>query len=187
MYHDATIMLCGLGGAVFAATVVTRRDAVAVVGGFLVAAFWWQPGPAWTGGIVALAAALYIARPNVEWATAACGGLLGGLWGLQLQGEGVPAPVAWLLGAAVPSVAAVLAVRRAGFAPVVLREDAAAAMGAFGLLVAMGPAVSAGWGSAAVINLEPGSGVRPGLDLSLLVLGAAVLAGGGAHALWRRG
>ncbi len=180
-------MLCGLGAAIFAATVVTRRDAVALIGGFLVAAFWWQPGPAWTGGIVTLAAALSIARPNVEWATAACGGLLGGLWGLHLQVEGVPAPVAWLLGAAVPSVAAALAARRAGFAPAGLREDVVAAVGAFGLVVAMGPAVSAGWGSATAMNLEPGSGVRPGLDVSLLVLGVVLLAGGGAHALWRRG
>ena len=99
----------------------------------------------------------------------------------------MPAPVAWLLGAGVPLVAAALAARRAGFAPASLREDAVAAVGAFGLLVARGPAGTAGWGAAAVMNLEPGSGVRPGLDVSALVLGAAMLAGGGAHALWRRG
>lgn len=180
-------MLCGLGAAIFAATAVNRRDVVVLTAGFLVAALWWQPGPAWTGGLVTLVAALHVARPNVAWATAACGGLLAGLWAPALQSEGVPAPVAWLLGAGVPLVAAALAVRRAGFAPASLREDAVAAVGAFGLLVAMGPAVSAGWGSAAAMNLEPGSGVRPGLDVSALVLGAAMLAGGGAHALWRRG
>ena len=179
-------MLCGLGAATFATAAVGRWYGVALVPlGFAVAAFWLRPDPVWIGGLVALVAALQLVWPDRAALTAVSAGVLAGLWGVVLQGAGLPVLPALMLAASVPAVSMVLARRRKAFAPAALREEACLGVGLLGLTVAMGPAMTAGWGSAAALNLEPGSGHV--MEAWVLFVGGGSVAFGGIYTLWRRG
>lgn len=186
MLLHALGMLCSLGAATFATTAVGRWYAVALLPvGFAVAAFWLRPDPVWTGGLVALVAALQIVWPDRAAVTAVSAGVLAGLWGVVLQDTGLALLPALMLAASVPAASMFLARRHKGFAPAALREEACLGVGVLGLTVAMGPAVTAGWGSAVVLNLEPGSGHV--METWVLFAGGGPVALGGIYTLWRRG
>ena len=182
-------MLCALGSATFA-TAAAGRWSVGSLGamllGFVVAAAWLQPDPVWTGSLGVLVAGFHIFRPGARVVTAAAAGVLAGLWSGLLQGQGVPVAPALMLAGSVPGVTAWLAAWRTDFAPPELTEDAMLGVCALGLVVAVAPDIAAGWRSAAMLNLEPGGGVRGIIEVWVLVLSAGAVALGGAHALWRR-
>ena len=104
----------------------------------------------------------------------------------MLSSQGFPTLAAWTLGAGLILAAAWLAARRPDFAPTVLREEALLAICGLSLLVATGPTISAGWGSARVMNLDPAGGVHQALGLWVFALGGASIAVGGWHSLRRR-
>ena len=180
-------MVCGLGAATLATSVNGRRDMVALVAGFVFATIWLRPEPMWIGVMVALVAVLGLGWSRFGPPSAAVAGVLAGLWGHVLESYGLPGWSAIPLAAAVPGAALVLAHRSPRFAPRALREDALLSICALGLVVAAVPALSMGWRSAAAMNLEPGSGVRPSMGLWVTVGLVAVVSLGGLHTLWRRG
>ena len=178
-------LLCALGAATFATTIDSRRAIAAVVVGFL-AGLWLAPAPEWTGTVVALVAALHLARPGLEIPPAAFSGLLAGLWSTILHGAGTPLAIAVALAAAVPGASAWMSRHRSDFAPVRLREEALLLVGGLGLTVAVASDVAEGWRSARVLNLEPGGGAGGGIAGWVLAVGGAAAMAGGAHTLWRR-
>ena len=163
---------------------------VALVAGFVVATIWLRPEPVWIGGIVALVAVLSLGLPGlgpVRVLSAVVAGALAGLWVHVLQSYGLPGWSAVPLAAAVPGTVVVLAHRSRRFAPLGLREDALLTICVLGLVVAASPALSTGWRSAVVMNLEPGSGVQSTTGLWVPLGLGAVVSLGGLHTLWRRG
>ena len=107
-------LLCGLAAAVFATVVRDRYGALALAAGFLVGIAWLQPGPGWTGAVVAAAAGLLLVRPGETLASLAASlvaGLAGGLWSRVLGGYGLPLWLACLLVSGVIAFAAVSAAR----------------------------------------------------------------------------
>ena len=180
-------MVCGLGAATLATSVTGRRDMVALITGFVVATIWLRPDPLWVGAMVALVAALGLARSRSGPLGAVAAGALAGLWVHVLQSYGWPGWGAIPLAAAVPGAAVVLALRSPRFAPPVLREDALLAVCVLGVVVAAAPALSSGWRSAAALNLEPGGGIGPAPGLWMTLGLAAVVSLGGLYSLWRRG
>ena len=186
MLLHALGLLAALGAATFATSATGRWSRWALPVGFVVAARWLQPDPVWTGGCVALAAAARLANPRLGPLTAVTAGILAGLWSSVLRSQGLPLVPALGLAAAVPAVSAWMTARRAGFAPRALKEEGAAWMCVLGLLVAVGPDVAAGWRSAIVLNLEPGSGTSAVFEVWVVVLSALSVIVGGVFTLWRR-
>jgi hypothetical protein len=180
-------LLCVLSAAVFAAG-ATRRwyDIVAMPVGFAVAALWLPPDPALAGGLVALVSLSQLLRPGWRTASVVGAGVLAGLWAAWLRGLGWPTFPAVVVSAAVPGVSAWLSLRRPSFAPAQIREEALCAMGALGLVVAVGPIVTVGWSSAVALNLPSNDVSATGPAPWLLVVGASVALLGGMHSLWRR-
>ena len=181
-------LLCALAAATFAATPIgAHRGRIwpAVAAGFVGAAVWLQPDPTSVGLLVAVVAGVQLVRPRRGWLLIASG-LVAGLWASLLGSQGFPTIAAWLVAAGLIVATAWLAARREGFAPTILREEALLAMCGLGIVVATGPTISAGWGSAGVMNLEPAGGVRQALGLWVIMLGGASIALGGWHSLRRR-
>jgi hypothetical protein len=86
---------------------------------------------------------------------------------------------------AVPALAAWL-VRRPGFAPPALLEEALLLVGGFGLLVAVGGEVAAGWQSAGALAASP-LAASPATDskwLAAVTIGFVIA--GGLYSLWKR-
>ena len=192
LFH-ALALLCALGSVAFA-TVATGRWYV-VSGlpvGFVVAIVWigpeQQPDPAWLGGTVALVtgAALAWSGLLMRALTGIAGGALAGVWGGLLQKQGLPAAPALVLAASLPSAAVFLTARRPTFATNSLKEEALLAMCGLGLVVAVGPTVSAGWGSAGALNLDPGGGVRQVVETWVMLMSGVSIVLGGWHSLRRR-
>lgn len=183
-------LLCGLAAAAFATVVRGRYGALAVAAGFLIGIAWLQPGPGWTGAVVAATAGLLLVRPGgtlVSLAASLVAGLAGGLWSRVLGVYGLPLWLACLPAFVVIAFAAVSSSRNPRFAAPSVREDALAALGVLGLAIAAAPGVAAGWRAARAMNLAAGDIVRPGVHPGVVLGFAAVVALGGLHTLWRRG
>ncbi len=188
MLVHALGLLCALAAATFAAAPIGAHQGriwPAVVAGFIGAAVWLRPEPASVGLLVAVVAGVQLIWPRRGWPLMASG-LVAGLWASLLSSQGFPTLAAWIVAASLVVATAWLAARRQGFAPTILREEALLAMCGLGIVVATGPTISAGWGSAGVMNLEPAGGVRQALGLWVFMLGGASIALGGWHSLRRR-
>lgn len=190
MLLHAVGLLCGLAAAVFAALVRDRHGVLTLAAGFLTGIVWLQPGAGWTGAVVAATAGLSLVRPEGTPAVLAAplvAGLAGGLWSRVLVGYGLPLWLACPLAFGVIAFAAVSSARDPRFAAPSVREDALAALGVLGVVVAAAPGVAAGWRSAGAMNLAAGDMVRPGVHPGVLLGLASVVALGGLHTLRRRG
>jgi hypothetical protein len=190
LFFHSLAMLCSLASVAFATVDTRARGCVALALGFVLAAIGVGagrlPDPVWVGSVVACLGAVGLARPG--WATvlAACGGALAGIWMSMLQFGGVPLPLAVVVAATPPALAAFFSCRRPGFAPAALREEALLVVLVLGVAVAAAPGVAAGWQSAVTLNLqqkEVASEAVPAWTL-LLTLGAATF--GGLYTVWMR-
>ena len=179
-------MLCALGSATFATAAVRSSSLVVALTSFTVAAIWFSPLPTVTELCVVLAAAMLLVWPKWWFPASALAGGLAGLWVSVLQAQGIPAVGAFGIALSIPAVSVWMTRTRKTFAPKVMQEEALLAMGGFGLILAMGPDVLAGWQTANAMNLDPGSGREGFMEdwLVLLTVGAGL--GGGLHALRRR-
>ena len=190
MLLHAVGLLCALAASVFATAARGRHGALTLATGFLIGSAWLQPGPGWTGAVVAATAGLALVRPEGALASRAAplvAGLAGGLWSRVLGGYGLPLWLACLLATGVIAVAAVFSARDPRFAAPAVREDALAALGVLGLGVAAAPGVAAGWRAAQGMNLAVEDLVRPSVHPGVSLGLAAVVALGGLHTLRRRG
>ena len=185
-------MLCGLGTATLATAAAGNRKAMAALGlGFLISIVALGTDrildPSLIGLVVAVIAAVQLARPGMEVLTSACAGALAGLWFSLLQLQDVPLVGALVLAVVVPGVSVFMASRRSGFAPLALGEEALLWVIVLALIVAMGPGFFSGWESAGVINLDYEAGM--GTEMAtwvLVVTGGSVVAGGVYSLVWRR-
>ena len=94
-------LLCALAAAVFATVARDRYGALTLAAGFLIGSAWLQPGPGWTGAVVAATAGLSLVRPGGAPAARIAplvAGLVGGLWSRVLGGYGLPVWLAWSAG-----------------------------------------------------------------------------------------
>ena len=190
MLLHAVGLLYALAAAVFATVARDRYGALTLAAGFLIGSAWLQPGPGWTGAVVAATAGLALVRPKGVLASRAAplvAGLAGGLWSSVLGGYGLPLWLACLLAIGVIVVAAFFSARDPRFAALSVREDALAALGVLGLGVAAAPGVAAGWRAAQGMNLAVDDMVRPSVHPGVVLGVAAVVALGGLHTLRRRG
>lgn len=202
IFH-ALWMLCALGAAVFAAekgvvplfrgwpTGKRGTTPFSLAVGFLPAALYVRPDRlpdvGWTGGVVALTAALALIRPRYGALTAACGGMLAAFWAALLEFEGLPRPAALGVATTLPAISSYLAARHPAFAPRVLREEALLAVFALAVVVAMAPTVSEGWRAALALNLVDQGGSTHIVPAWTIGLAAGSVALGGLYSLWRRG
>ena len=190
MLLHAVGLLCGLAAAVFAVSVRDRYGALTLAAGFLMGVAWLQPGPGWTGAVIAATAGLALVRPGGAAASLAAplvAGLAGGLWSRLLGGYGLPLWLTCLLVAGVIAVASLSSARDPRFATPSVREDALAALGVLALAVAAAPGVAAGWRAARAMNLAAGETVRAGVHPGVVVALSAAVALGCLHTLRRRG
>jgi len=185
-------MLCALGVVVHAATAARRaRDLSALAAGFVVAAMIASPqrlpDPAWVGVVSAGAAVVVLFRPRYAMASAAWGGVLGGMLTAMTEVQGLH-PIA--AGAAVAVLAvtpAWLARVRSSFAPDLLREDALLGLCLFGLVVAILPGVTDGWQAAANLTIQPATpGPTTPIPTWTLALVGTAMALGAVYSLWSR-
>lgn len=189
MLIHALGLLCALAAATFASVPIGSdpgRVWFAAAAGFVGASVWLRPEPTSVGLLIAVIAGVQLVWPKHGWLMVAASGLVAGLWASLLSTQGLPGPPAWLLAGSLPLASAWLAARRPQFAPTALREEALLAVCGLGAMVATGPTVAAGWGSASALNVEPAGGVRQALGLWVVLLGAASIALGGWHSLRRR-
>ena len=141
MSFYALALLCPFVATTFAAVVQGKwsvSSRLIVVCSFPLGALWLRPEPAWVGVLVAVAAGLQLAWPQLPWLAVAVGGLTAGLWGGILTSQGLVMPLAWMGAASFPVASAVLSARRPEFAPAALKEEALLAALALGVLVATG-------------------------------------------------
>lgn len=188
MLLHALGLLCALAAATFAAVPIGSypgRIWPAAAAGFVGASVWLRPEPTLVGLLIAVVAGVQLVWPKRGWLLIASG-LVAGLWASLLSSQGLPTLPAWILAAGLTLASARLTVRRPEFAPTALREEALLAVCGLGIVVATTPTISAGWGSAGVMNLDPAGGVRQALGLWVFVLGGASIALGGWHSLRRR-
>ena len=184
-------MLCALGTVVWAAAALDVARRAAFAAGFATAALLtsgsYLPDAVWTGGVAAMAAALYLFKPQLRVASVVIGGALGGSWTALLEAQGLPVPLALVAAAAVVLVSIWLSQSRPWFAPEVMREEGLLAIGVLGLAVAVMPGVLDGWQAAR--NLSGAServsnpAVIPMWTVAL-VLGSLSL--GGLYSVWSR-
>jgi len=186
--------VCGLGTAILAAVVPFSRIAAAVSAVAFVAGVWWgqQPGAPTTAAI-GLAAGLMavwqlVRSPRPVYA-AGIAGLLAGLWTAVMTGQGVPLLAAIPLAAALPIASARLRVRRPGFAPPAMREEALLMLAAVGVFAAALPGILDGWHAA--VNLSVKSGPSPAATDAIIpawtiAVGSAALVSGGFFSIWSR-
>ena len=188
MLIHALGLLCALAAVTFAAVPIGSypvRVWLAAAVGFVGAAVWLRPEPTSIGLLIVVVAGVQLVWPRRGWVLMASG-LAAGLWASLLGSQGLPTLAAWVLAAGLPLASARLTARRPEFAPTVLREEALLAVCALGMVVAAGPTVAAGWGSASVLNLESAGVVRRALGVWVVLLGGASIALGGWHSLRRR-
>ena len=139
MLLHAVGLLSGLAATVFAVSVRDRYGALTLAAGLLMGVARLQPGPGWTGAVVATTAGLALVRPGGTAASLAAplvAGLAGGLWSRVLSGYGLPLWLTGLLASGVIAVAAVSSARDPRFAAPSVPEDALAALGVLGVAVA---------------------------------------------------
>lgn len=192
LLFTALLMIGALGAAVFAATANVKREALGTLAlGFVLATIFIRPevlpDPRWTGCIVAGVAVLHIFRPHLRWPALLCGGALAGFWSALLQIQGLGRGPSLAIAAAIPAVAAGLALWRRDFAPESLREEAMLVMVVLGLMVAMIPEISEGWRSALALNrADENAQANQVMSGWVLVLSAASVVLGGLYSLLRR-
>jgi len=179
-------ILCGLACVVFATVASDRRPSlVAMTLSFAVTALWigLQPAdPAWASLLVVGVGALGLARPQQRIAMAVGAGTLGAMWAWLMSAQGTPSVLAFLIAASVLAIA-VVAGRRPGFAAPSVREEALLLVCCFGLALALGPELVAGWQSAAALNAS--SVPSRAMEGWVLLVGASSIAAGGLTALVR--
>lgn len=184
-------MLCALGVTVFAAVAARRGiDLAGLAAGLIVGSvgqlFGWTADIVLAGGLAAAVAAGFLFRPRWSPFLAAGGGVLAGVWMNLLRAQGVPLPAGLAIVFGVMTLSVVLARRRPGFAPEVLREEALLTILLFGTAVAMLPSVLDGWSAAANLTGTPASDAEAAIPVWALALVGVSLTGGAAHALWSR-
>jgi hypothetical protein len=183
-------ILAALAATVFLAVAVRDwRSIAGAAGGFLASVIWIKPDrlpdPVWVGGLAALAAALQLFHPGYSLASAILGGALAGLCGPLLQVFEFPALLSILLASALAVSVAWLSIRRPGFAPKPLCEEALLVICGLGILTAAAPVVSDGWQSAVALNREGLSGAQNAMPVWVLAVSSAAAAAGGMYTLWR--
>lgn len=183
-------LVCGLAAVALAPRTLDRIGLGAMLGGFVVALLAVSaerfPQPSSIGALAALACAYALFKPQATRILAIAAGGFGGLWVSVLAGQGLPFLAALLPTIAVLAASVALAARRADFAPACLREEAWLIVGAFGLLLALGPAVVEGWRSAGALAGAPLE-AEPGVQsLWLPAFVAGCLAVGGLYSVWKR-
>lgn len=190
VWLQALGLVCGLGAAVFSADAAKRRLDVAIAllafaGTMAWSGFGRVPSFGMVGLVAAAAAAARIFRPGWPGVSGAVAGFLAAVWISLLDNQGIGPGIAVAMGAGVPAAAAVLARRRSRFAPETLVEDAVLAVGGLALIVAAGPTIADGLGTAGAINLPYNSraGTLPALFVVMTALAAAA---GGGYTLWWR-
>jgi hypothetical protein len=186
------LMLCGLGAVTLT---VTARQRLEVGGALLVSILIVGaripverlPDARWIGCVVAGVAVVLVFRPTVRWLGPLCGGAIAGLLGGLLEAQGVAFSIAAPAAVLFPAASAYCSLRKPGFAPDDLRQEAILATAALGLTVAVIPEVTAGWQSALALNREQENGGPNQIIANwVLVLSAASLALGGLFSLLRR-
>jgi len=190
MWMQALGLVCGLGAAVFAVAAARRRsDFLTAFLALLLTLAWTGfarvPAFGTVGLVVALGAAARIFRPTWPGISGLLTGFLAAVWIVLLDNQGFGVGAAALMGLGVPLVAAVLARTRPRFAPEPLLEDALLAVGALALVVAAGPTIADGLGTARAINLPYAS--RTGtLSTMLFAMTGTSAVAGGLYTLWWR-
>lgn len=184
-------IVCGLAVTAFAALEPRRlRSGVAFAAGLVVAAVAIGPSrvpdPVWGATFAAAGAAVALCRPRAAWAALACGGVIAAVWASVLAAQGLPLLVAYGLVAVVAAASAGFAARRPSFAPTALREEALVLVAALAVLVAVSPAIGAGWTSAAALHGSTLESPAVGSAAWAFVLAAGAMICGAIHALWRR-
>ena len=188
MLIHALGLLCALAAATFAAVPIGSHPGrvwPAAAAGFVGAFVRLRPEPTSIGLLIAVVAGVQLVWPKRGWLLIASG-LVAGLWASLLSSQGFPTLAAWILAAGLTLASAWFTAQHPEFAPTVLREEALLAICGLGIVVATGPTISAGWGSAGVMNLDPAGGVRQALGLWVFVPGGASIVLGGWHSLRRR-
>jgi hypothetical protein len=190
IFH-ALWLLCGLGAVVFASLFrASWFNLAGIACGFLVAAVGTTPTripePAWIGILTMAVVILMLARPSWSLPAAAMSGILAGCLATLLRAQSVPSTIAWLLGVAILVPALWISARRKDFAPTSIRDVALLAIAIWSILLAAAPAISAGWQSAAALNVSDKSATQNSMPAWVLLLGIASLAIGGLHTFWMR-
>jgi hypothetical protein len=198
LFFHALWILSGVGAVVFSANPASSR-LTWLASGFLILGFAIGvaatgpdrvPDPVWIGGVAALLAALLLFKPRLGAVAAAYGGFLAAIWGVLMRVQGTPPAFALALAAAVPAVSAILTVRRPGFAPVHLREEALLVVLVLGVVVSMAPGAAAGWQAAVALNAEsltvPNDVASQMIPVWTIAATVAATLLGGAYALWMR-
>ena len=193
LVFTALLMLCGLGGASFSTMARGKSEIAAAVAVSIIVAtakipIEAVPDARWIGCVSASIATVLVFRPSVRWIGPLFGGALAGLLGALLEAQGLPVLTGSLLAVAVSAVPAYFAVRRPGFAPEALQQEAMLGTAAIGLAVALIPEIRSGWQSALALNREEGSGNSSNQIIAnwVLVLSAASVVLGGLYSLLRR-
>lgn len=184
---QALWLLCGIGAVVFSTGPVAPRRLTAIGVGFGLTAWILRdgvPDPATVAGFAALVAGCKIYRPSWTTLPAFCGGLLAAVLAVLLRDQGLSAPLALVLAAAIPALSVGLASRSSKFAPEDMLEEGVLLMLVLGLGAAVGPALLEGWRSAGAMNVaaEAANHVMPAWVLS--VAAASILLGG-VWSMWR--
>lgn len=183
-------IVSGLAVAVFAALEPGRARTAPIFFAALVAASvvigpTRVPDPVWAALVAVTGAAVALWKPRWAWAAVGCGGVMAAVWAAVLTAQGLPMPVAYVPVVALAAASAGLAMRRPGFAPPRLRDEALVLVAALALMLAASPAIVAGWDSAAALRAAPLG--RPAFDSAawaFVLAGVAVLFGV-IHSLWR--
>jgi hypothetical protein len=170
-------LLCGLGAAVFAASIRQSWYNLATVGcGFLITAIEIDPShlpePVWVGASTAGLALLVLAKPSWAFLAALGSGALAGTLSALLQAQFMPRAAACLLVAVVVLLSLILASERPDFAPLPMREEAMLVLATLGLLLAIAPALVQGWQSALALNIAEKGGSDRAFPLWVIALGA---------------
>ncbi len=190
VWLQALGLVCGLGAAVFAADAAKRRVDVliallAFLGTIAWSGFLRVPAFGAVGLVVAAVAAARIFRPRWRGLSGLATGFLAAVWISLLYNQGLDLGIAVAMGLGVPLTAAVLARTRSEFAPEALVEDATLAVGALALVVAAGPTIADGFGTAGAINL-PYVSRSQALPMLFVVMAALAAAAGGWYTHWWR-
>jgi hypothetical protein len=184
--------VCSLGATVFAAAGVrSRAGSMAGLVAFAFGAWLVRQPFAPVTSAVALGATLVAAvelvkSPRVPYAPSAAG-VLAGVWTGVLQNQGLPLGVAALVAGALPIVSATLRIRRPGFAPAALRDEALLFMVILGVVAASAPGITEGWRAATNLNAQGGdTAAEIAIPMWTLGIASAALVSGGLFSMWSR-
>lgn len=179
------------GAAAFAAESSSKRHLLWITGA-LAAGLYFTRGrvrisPEFAGGLVLVFSAVGLSHWR-RWTSLApvAAGLSGALLARALEAELAAPGVYWAAAAAALLVlgAAGAAVANPRFAPVWLRKEALAGVGALALVVGAAPEISAGWATALTLSAK-GAGTAVAIPQWVLILAAASLIVGALSALWK--